>query len=198
MLIRITMIIFFTTAISSIIFQGTTFSLPKVFDERLQGIAPTATMVGWLAFLVFGIASFAQVIVGKMLDRYGPRGVFAVVALIQIVFFSLMPGLTDWNALAVALGFMLGAFGQIPINDYMIGKMAKSELRASVFGARYIVSFAVWATVVPLIAWVHYNWGFDVLFYILAASAAAILCAVLMLPGRLPEAQPTASPVPAE
>ena len=27
-------------------------------------------------------------------------------------------------ALAVALGFMLGAFGQIPINDYMIGRMA--------------------------------------------------------------------------
>ncbi|MFT5507781.1 MAG: MFS family permease [Hyphomicrobiaceae bacterium] len=198
MLIRVTMIIFFTTAVSSIIFQGTTFSLPKVFDERLQGIAPTATMVGWLAFLVFGIASFAQVIVGKMLDRYGPRGVFAVVAVIQIVFFSLMPGLTDWSALAVALGFMLGAFGQIPINDYMIGKMAKSELRASVYGARYIVSFAVWATVVPLIAWVHYNWGFDVLFYILAASAVAILCAVLLLPGRLPEAQPTASVVPAE
>ena len=143
MLIRVTMIIFFTTAVSSIIFQGTTFSLPKVFDERLQGIAPTATMVGWLAFLVFGIASFAQVIVGKMLDRYGPRGVFAVVAVIQIVFFSLMPGLTDWSALAVSLGFMLGAFGQIPINDYMIGKMAKSELRASVYGARYIVSFAV-------------------------------------------------------
>jgi hypothetical protein len=29
-----------------------------------------------------------------------------------------------------ALGVMLGAFGQIPINDYMIGKMASGELRA--------------------------------------------------------------------
>ncbi len=197
-LIRISAIIFFTTAVSSIIFQGTTFSLPKVFDERLEGIAPTATMVGWLAFLVFAVASFAQIVVGKMLDGYGPRGVFAVVAIIQIIFFSLMPGLSDWNALAVALGFMLGAFGQIPINDYMIGKMAKSELRASIYGTRFIVSFVVWATVVPLIAWVHHNWGFDVLFYILAASAAVILCAVLMLPSRLPEAQAMPSHSPAE
>jgi len=189
MLIRVTAIIFFTTAVSSIIFQSTTFSLPKVFDERLEGIAPSATMIGWLAFVVFGIASFAQVVVGKMLDEYAPRSVFAAMALIQIVFFSLMPGLTDWSALAVALGFMLGAFGQIPINDYMIGKMAKSELRASVYGARYIVSFVVWATIVPLIAWVHHSWGFDVLFYILAASATAILCAVLMLPSRLPDVQ---------
>lgn len=198
MLIRVTAIIFFTTAVASIIFQGTTFTLPKVFDERLQGIAPTATMVGWLAFIVFAIASLAQVIVGMLLDRHGPRSVFAGVAFIQVVFFSMMPGLSDWPALIVALGFMLGAFGQIPINDYMIGKMAKSELRASVYGTRYVISFGVWATVVPLIAWVHHNWGFDLLFYILAGAAAAILCAVLLLPGRLPEAQPMPSQVAAK
>ena len=33
MLIRITGIIFFTTAVSGIVFQGTTFALPKVFEE---------------------------------------------------------------------------------------------------------------------------------------------------------------------
>ena len=104
-----------------------------------------------------------------------------------------MPGLVDLGALAVSVGFMLGAFGQIPINDYIIGKMAKSELRASVYGARYIVSFIVWATVVPIIAWVHHNWGFDMLFYILAASALVILFAVLMLPQQLPESQPSPS-----
>ena len=136
------------------------------------------------------MASFAELIVGKMLDRHSSRSVFAVVAIIQIIFFLIMPGLNNWSALAVALGFMFGAFGQIPINDYMIGKMAKSELRASIYGTRFIVSFVVWATVVPLIAWVHHNWGFDVLFYILAGSAAAILGAVLLLPAKLPEAQP--------
>ncbi len=198
LLLRATAIIFFTTAVSSIIFQGTTFSLPKVFDERLGGIAQSATSVGWLAFIVFAVASMAQLIVGSLLDRYGPRLVFSGVAVVQIVFFLLMPGLTDWPALIVALGFMLGAFGQIPINDYMIGKMAKSELRASIYGTRYVVSFAVLAAVLPLIAWVHHNWGFDMMFYILATSAAAILCAVLMLPGRLPQARPSAAEVPAQ
>lgn len=198
LLIRVSAIIFFTTAVSSIIFQGTTFSLPKVFDERLGGIAPTATMVGWLAFLVFAAASFAQLIVGSLLDRIGPKRVFAALAIIQIFFFLMMPGLTDWAALFVSLGFMLGAFGQIPINDYMIGKMARSELRASIYGTRFVVSFAVLAAVLPLIAWVHYNWGFDMLFYILAASAAAILGAVFLLPERLPQAQPVVVKVPAE
>ena len=164
MLIRVTMIIFFTTAVSSMIFQGTTFTLPKIFEERLVGIAGTATIIGWLAFIVFAVASFAQIVVGKMLDAHGPRTVFAVVAVIQIVFFMLMSALTNWTALAVALGFMLGTFGQIPINDYMIGKMAKSELRASIYGTRFVIGFAVWAVVVPMIAWVHHTWGFDALF----------------------------------
>ncbi|MDP6708213.1 MAG: MFS transporter [Alphaproteobacteria bacterium] len=198
LLIRVTIIIFFTAAVASIIFHGTTFSLPKVIDERLGGIAPTATLVGWLAFIVFGIASLAQVVVGRLLDRHGPKLVFSGVLVIQIIFFLIMPGLSDWSALIVALGFMLGAFGQIPISDYMIGKMAKSEMRASIYGTRYVVTFGVLAGVLPLIAWVHHNWGFDALFYILAASAAVILCAVSLLPRHLPEPGPSAAQVPAE
>ena len=60
-----------------------------------------ATVIGSLAFVVFAVASLAQVVVGSMLDRYGPRNVYMVVAAIQIVFFALMPGLTDGIALAV-------------------------------------------------------------------------------------------------
>jgi MFS family permease len=192
-IIRLTAIVFFTTAVSSIIFQSTTFALPKVFDERLGGIAGTATRIGWLTFLVFACASMAQLVVGSLLDRLGPRPVFVVAAAIQVTFFALMPGLTDWPALLVALIFMLGVFGQIPINDYMIGKMARSELRASIYGLRYLVSFAVLASALPLIAWIHKTWGFDTLFYVLAFSAAVILAAAALLPARLPEPVPAAA-----
>ncbi len=190
LLIRLAAIIFFTTAMAGIVFQSTTFALPKVFEERLGGIAGSATLIGWLAFLVFGMASAAQVVVGRLLDRYGPRRVFIAVALIQVVFFSLMPGLTDWAALIVALAFMLGAFGQIPINDYMIGKLSRSEMRASIYGVRYVVSFAVLALALPLIAWIHQGWGFDRLFQVLALAAGAILLAVCLLPQKLPDPEP--------
>jgi MFS family permease len=186
-LIRLTAIIFFTAAVSSLVFQSTTFALPKVFEERLGGIAGSATLVGWMAFLVFAIASLAQLLVGSLLDKYGPRSVFMCAALIQVVFFALMPGLTDWAALAIALGFMLGAFGQIPINDYMIGKMARSELRASIYGGRYVVSFLVLGAAIPFIAWIHGKYGFDTLFRVLSAAAAVILVAVALLPRKLPE-----------
>ena len=186
-LLRLTVIIFFTTAISSLVFQSTTFALPKVFAERLGGIAGSATLVGWLAFLVFAVASGAQIVVGKLLDKLGPRTVFMGAAILQVVFFALMPGLSDWAALAVALGFMLGAFGQIPINDYMIGRMAKSELRASIYGVRYVISFLVLGAALPLIGWVHGRWGFDTLFMLLSGIAAIIFGTVSMLPRQLPE-----------
>ena len=118
-------------------------------------------LIGSLALFVFAIASFAQIVVGRMLDKIGPKKVFLIVSAIQLVFFSLFIGKYDWVALIIALCFMLGAFGQIPINDFMIGKMAKSELRASIYGVRYIISFGVWAVVVPLISFIHLNYGFD-------------------------------------
>jgi MFS family permease len=186
-LVRLTAIIFFTTAISSLVFQSTTFALPKVFAERLNGIAGSATLVGWLAFVVFAVASGAQIVVGKLLDTLGPRSVFMGAAILQLVFFALMPGLTDWAALAVALGFMLGAFGQIPINDYMIGRMAKSELRASIYGVRYVISFLVLGAALPMIGSVHGRWGFDTLFMLLSVVAAVIFGAVSLLPRQLPE-----------
>jgi MFS family permease len=186
-LIRLSVVIFSTALFSSLIFQSTTFALPKIFDERLQSIVSSATTLGWLTFLVFAIASMAQLLTGLALDRYSPRTVYIVSALAQTVFFALMPGLMGWPALIVGLGFTFAAFGSVPINDFLIGRMAKSELRAQIYGARYVLSFSVMSLALPLIAWVHLNWGFDRLFQILAVCAGAILISVTMLPRRLPE-----------
>src|SRR5438067_9789 len=95
-ILRVSAIVFLTTAISSIIFQSTTFALPKIFDERLQDIGTTlagwlraagvpgradlATVIGSLAFVVFAVASMAQLVVGSLLHRFGPRPVLMTVA----------------------------------------------------------------------------------------------------------------------
>jgi MFS family permease len=187
LLMRVSAIVFLTTAVSSIVFQSTTFALPKVFDERLGGLTASATVIGQLAFLVFALGSIGQLIVGHYLDRFGPRIVFITAAAIQVVFFAIMPGLLDWAALLCAMVFMLAAFGQIPINDYMIGRLADGQWRARIYGVRYVVSFTVLAAALPLIAFVYERWGFDALFRVLALSAAIILAAVILLPQRLPE-----------
>jgi MFS family permease len=172
-----------------LVFQSTTFSLPKVFDERLGELALTATSVGSFAFVVFALASVGQLIVGFLLDRISLKLVFLVVAGIQALFFALMVGATGSVALAVGAVFMLAVFGQIPINDVLVGRITRSEWRSRVFGLRYIVTFSVSASAVPLIAWIYGFWGFDTLFWVLTAAASTIFIAVSLLPAAAARSQ---------
>ena len=182
--VRVLAVILFTTAVGGLVFQSTTFALPKIFDERLTDLAGSATAIGGYAFAVFTVAAFAQLAVGYLVDRHSLRTVFAFVAALQAVFFAVMHQLTGLAAFVVAVGFMLVVFGQIPINDVLIGRITKSEWRSRVYAIRYVVTFSVSASTLPLIAWVHGGWGFDRLFAVMAVAAAGILAAVLLLPRR--------------
>jgi MFS family permease len=182
LLIRFFSIILFTTAIGGFIFQSTTFGLPKIFDERLTELAGTATLLGWYVFLVFSLAALAQLVVGFLVDRYEVRTVFTCVALLQSIFFLFMIQLEGVFALLVAIAFMLVVFGQIPINDVLVGRIARTEWRSRAYALRYLVTFSVMASALPLISWIHATWGFDILFVVLSGAALAIFTGALCLP----------------
>ncbi|MDH3229063.1 MAG: MFS transporter [Alphaproteobacteria bacterium] len=183
MLIRVFAIIFFTAAVGSFIFQSTTFALPKIFDERLGGLATSGKAVGWWAFAVLASASLAQLVVGWLVDNHSVRLVFATVAGVQAVLFFAMLNLTGGAALIVAVAFMLVVFGQVPINDVLIGRIARSEWRSRAYALRYVLSFAVMATTIPTLSRLHEHWGFSALFLVMAVGAGFIFLAVLQLPG---------------
>jgi len=183
-LIRISAIVFLTTALGSMIFQCMTFALPKIFDERLAGFATTPSEVGWWAFVVFAAAAFAQLVVGYLVDRHSARTIFLLVAGLQAPLFVVAMNLAGVPALVTALGFMLLVFGQIPINDVLIARISKSEWRSRAFAGRLIVSFGISATAIPLISFVYGAWGFATLFAIMAALSAAVCLVVGFLPRR--------------
>ena len=185
LLIRIFAIVFFSTAVGSLVFQSTTFTLPKIFDERLGDLAVSATLVGWYAFVVFAIASMGQLVVGYLLDRFSIKAVFVTVAIFQVVFFLAMIGRVGSIALLISIAFMLVVFGQIPINDVLVGRVTKTEWRSRAYGLRYVIGFTVMASAVPMVAWIYARWSFDALFVVLAAAGAGILIAVMMLPRQL-------------
>jgi MFS family permease len=204
---RVLLCVYMTAVLGSIVFQSTTVALPEIFEERLVGLANTistafdslqvesASVIGTLAFLVFAAASLAQLATGYMLDRFGARPTLALVTSVQIVAFLLIPGLTDLAAFAVALGVMLGVFGQVPVNDFLIGTTASKISRSRAFGARYMVSFLAFSGALPLIAIVQANWGFDGLFHVLMICAAFILIGsrVLLSKPSSDDAQKTAA-----
>ena len=147
-----------------------------------MGIAGTTTWVGIYAFLVFSVAALAQLVVEYLVDNHSVRTVLAVVALLQSIFFFAMTQLQGVAALLIAIAFMLVVFGQIPINDVLVGRIARSEWRSRAYAFRYVVSFSVMASALPLIAWIHGTWGFGMLFSVLAFAAFAIFLAALLLP----------------
>ncbi len=173
-------VVVFTTAIGGLIFQSTTFALPKIFDERLAGLAGSATAVGGYVFLVFAVAALAQLAVGYLVDRYPMRTVFTVVAGLQALLFAVMYELTGIAALVVAPAFMLAVFGQIPINDVLVVRIASSAWRSRLYAIHYIVTFSVMASALPLIEGIHASRGFQALF--VAMAAGGILAAALILP----------------
>ena len=142
----------------------------------------SATTVGWYTFLVFSIAALAQLVVGYLVDNYSIRPVFAMVAVLQAVFFIVMTQVNGPIAVVIATGFMLVVFGQIPINDVLVGRFVRSEWRSRAYALRYVVTFTVMASSIPLIAWIHGNWGFDALFGVLAVAASIIFVTVMFLP----------------
>ena len=201
LLLRVSVIVFLTTVLANFAFQSTTFSLPKIFDERLavlttdlatwlqttagQQRADVATLVGTFTFLVFAISSASQLAAGYLLDRMEARSIYLVTSLIQVVFFALMAHATDLTALVAALCFMVGVFGQGPINDFMISRVATGSRRARMYGARFVVAFLSIAVTLPIVSFIYEGWGFAMLFYALAATGAAILVAVSFLPRGL-------------
>ena len=182
---RIFTILLIATACGGIIFNSTTVSMPKVFDERLHALTQTNFGVGALVALVYTIAAFAQVLMGTLIDRTELKRLMIGVALVQIPLLFLAANLDGWPMLIAALLMMLAVFGQIPLNDAIVGRYIADEYRARVLAVRYVVSLGVAAVGVPLVAGLHATGGgFRYVFYVLAALAGGMLATALFFPSR--------------
>jgi MFS family permease len=182
---RIFTILLVATACGGVIFNSTTVAMPKVFDERLRELTQSNFGVGALVAFVYTLAAFAQVAMGAMIDRFELRRLMIGIALVQIPLLALAANLQGWAMLAAALAMMLAVFGQIPLNDAIVGKYCADEYRARVLAVRYVISLGVAAVGVPLIALLHRTeGGFRNVFLVLAALAAGMLCASLFFPAR--------------
>ena len=181
-LVRVFVIVFASTALGGLIFQSTTFDLSKVIDERLSGLTISITAIGWYTFSIFALASVGQLIVGYLVDCWPLKLVFLAVATGQCLLALALVNSSGMSTIVVCAAFMLVVFGQIPISDVLIGWVTSSGWRSRALGARYIITFSVNATAIPMIAWTHTAWGFGAFFMILAAIAAAIMAFVSFLP----------------
>ncbi len=182
---QIFVILLVATACGGVIFNSTTVAMPKIFDERLRALTQTNFGVGALVALVYSIAAFAQVLMGTLMSRFDMKHLMIGVGLVQIPLLFAAATLDGWAMLVVALFMMMAIFGQIPLNDGIVGKYVADEYRARVLSVRYVVSLGVASVAVPLIAVLHRTvGGFRNVFMVLAGLACAILLSALFFPAR--------------
>jgi hypothetical protein len=107
------------------------------------------------------------------------------VGLVQIPLLLAAATLDGWPMLVVALLMMMAIFGQIPLNDGIVGKYVADEYRARVLSVRYVVSLGVASVAVPMIAVLHRTeGGFRNVFLVLAVLASAVFISALFFPSR--------------
>src|SRR4030095_2582842 len=152
---QIFVILLVATACGGIIFNSTTVAMPKIFDERLRTLAQTNFGIGALGAFVYSLAAFAQVLMGALMSRFDMTHLMSGVGLVQVPLLAAAATLEGWPMLAVALLMMMAIFGQIPLNDGIVGKYVADEYRARVLSVRYVISLGVASVAVAMVALLH-------------------------------------------
>ena len=182
--VRVFAVLAVAAAGNSVIFNATTISMPKIFDERLTALTNTSLGIGALVCFTYLVAAMAQLIVGYWIDRGGLKRVLVPVVAFQVPLLVLAGIFSDYALLFIAVGMMFFVFGQIPINDAMVARYTADEWRARALGLRYVLSFTAGTLAVSLIAFSQTHGGFTLLFNLLAAGAAVVLVAAIAFPGE--------------
>jgi len=185
LLVRVFAILTVTTIFGGVIFNSTTVAMPKIFDERLNGLVSTTLGIGILVSLVYAFAAMAQLVVGHFLDRGSIKPVLLSVLGFQAPLMIAAAYFDNHLMLLVALAMMFFVFGQIPINDAMVAAYTNEAWRSRMYALRYVASFGASAFAVPLVAATHrYSSDFKYLFFALAAMSLLMFAVAFLLPSH--------------
>ncbi len=181
-LIRVALALTLTILFGGVIFHASAVVLPKLFSERLADITSDIGAVGTYAAIVLAIASFAQIVVGHLLDRFPARRILFLIALCQVPALALVASISGIPIVLASIMMMALIFGEIPIHDTIVTRYTRAAWRGRVFAVKFVLALLVAAVVPHLIGSVHDDYGLDVLFMILAAAAAGVALSALILP----------------
>lgn len=186
------------TTAGGFVFGALTFLVPRLFEVRLPGVSSDVAVTGALAAAVYAVAAFAQVFVGRLIDRRRLKPVLLAAAAGQPLLIGLMAVQTDWALFLAALLAMGFVFGQIPIADTVLARYVPDQWRAKMVAAKVGLNLVAGAGALMAARWILASGGgFETVLGLLAVCAACVVAAALLLPARS-GAELDAAPAPAE
>ncbi len=176
------------TATGGVVFNATTMTYPKLFQERLQDVFTSPQTLGLVVSLAYAFGAVAQLTMGRLLHRFSLKWPFIVMTLFQAPLLLALAHAQGWNVIVLGAAFMFVVFGQVTVNDAMVANFVAPQWQARVFALRYCLSFGASAMAIPLIALVEPRQGLAGLYLILGAIAALTFVAALAFPRTPAEA----------
>jgi nitrate/nitrite transporter NarK len=172
-----------STASGGFIFGAMTFVVPRYFEISMVSLSTSVAVTGLLAALVYAVASFSQIAVGWLIDRYSPRNVLFTMAIGQVFFIYLA---AQFNNLALFFAMLLAmsfVFGQIPITDAILSRYVPDAWRARVFSIKFMLNLSIGASVLPVCGIIlQTGYSMTSLFTLMSAIATLIVVAAIILP----------------
>jgi MFS family permease len=180
-------------------FNAVTVALPKLFAERLADLTKSPAALGLIAAGVYVFGAMTQYTIGKLLDRHSLKTVALPLSFLLAPFLYFAATLSDLPLILVSIGIVMGAFGQVTINDAMVGKYTSEEWRSRAYSVRYFVGFTAAGASVGLVAWLYQQGGFVTMLHAFGALCLLAIVAALILPREITvPAAAEAVPAPAE
>ena len=181
--LRVALVLAATALLGGLIFSGLTIALPKLIEERLAGWTSSLGTVGLVGAAIFAISGFAQLPVGRLLDRLGPRRLILAIEAAKTPLLLCLALDAGPGSVLLALPLMLLVFGEIPITAWLLGRWVAPAWRSRAYAVQFVLSLGVGAGTVPLITALHrYTGDSGALLVILAAASALVWATALLLP----------------
>jgi MFS family permease len=189
-IVRAFVVLVVVTLAGGVVFNATTVALPKMVEERLPQLAGSTLGVGLLVSALYLVGAMSQLVMGRLIDRHPLKVGLLAMALLQAPLLLVTSRAGGWGLIFVLAALVFTVFGQITFNDAMVARYADAGWRARVYAVRYLLSFGVAATAIPLVAFMHARAGFRGLFEVLAVCGALVAIGALFFPYRREEIEP--------
>ncbi len=171
-----------TVIASSTTFNAITVALPKIFQERLSNLTTNTATLGAITFCVYLFGALAQYIIGNLLDKFSLKNVFLPLAIVIVPTLYLASTFSDYWLIALAIIIVAAIFGQVTVNDTMLGKYTSDEWRGRAFAARYFLGFTAAGLSVGLVSLLYDQGGFDLMLKAIAGLSLLTVLGAIIFP----------------
>ena len=182
LLARVLLIVTLASIGATLLFNFSTNANYELLHERFVAISRDPADLGLLLATIYAIASLAQLIVGKLIDRVALKPLYLTVLALQIVFLALAVEAQSWSLFVLQTLFMAGIFGAIPFTDALIVRYVDDRMRSRVAGVRFAVSLGASSVAVWLLGPMVKQAGFGALLWTMVAIALAMIPVIVWLP----------------